>query len=273
MSGITTSGTHWWLVPALVLAVAACGDEPTGPDAIHLDRVSIFAKPGGKPGGGGKPSPSADIPLKVTFDHRAPGIRADDGGPDGDLAYEDKKDLVSAKIKDIGQFYFQTFDGKRKDDPARWVRVVVDEASVVEHEPDHLAAFKAALVAAGDSWPDFTSDVTIHTRNTDGGMYTMGVGTTLVDGGKIGFNDYGENSWEWRLLFDTRVVIDGVAVADGVGLCVTRDGIDEWTVAAEDGACGGDVDSVTELWRVQGGVFTHVADFNTPMHLTLERKD
>jgi hypothetical protein len=88
-----------------------------------------------------------------------------------------------------------------------------------------------------------------------------------VDGGKIAFNDHGEN-WELRLLFDTRVD----AVADGFGLCVRRDGPNKWTIAAEDdGPCGPLVDPITELWRVWDGDFIPVARFSSPMRLTLEK--
>ena len=133
-----------------------------------------------------------------------------------------------------------------------------------------LTVMKADLVSEGDTWPVFTSEVTIHTRDANGGLFMMGVGSTLVDGGKIGFNDYGDGgSWEWRLLFDTRV--DGTAT--DVGLCATHPDSDTWFLTADGAACGGAVDGVTELWRVQGGVFTHVADFDTPMHLTLTKRD
>ncbi|MGD2070807.1 MAG: hypothetical protein PVI57_19195 [Gemmatimonadota bacterium] len=71
----------------------------------------------------------------------------------------------------------------------------------------------------------FVSDVTLHTRDTDGGLYAMDGDSLLVDGGKIGFNDYGDGGrWEWRLLFDTRRDVDGDSVdePDHLGLCVTH---------------------------------------------------
>ncbi len=255
-----TGHRRWWLLAFLFAAVTACGEGPTGPADMGLDPVPAFAKPGGKPGGGGKPS--GDIPLTVVFADGADGIRSD-----GDPVYVHEVDFVSARIRTNGMFYFQAFDGKRRDPVLRGVEV--DLSSLVEEfSPSDLADFKADLVSAGDAWPVFTSEVTIHTRDANGGLFMMGVGSTLVDGGKIGFNDYGDGgSWEWRLLFDTRV--DGVAT--DVGLCATHPDSDTWFLTADGAACGGAVDAVTELWRVQGGVFTHVADFDTPMHLTLTR--
>lgn len=273
------------LLALLVLAVAACGEGPAGPEVADGRLVPELAKPEGNPGGNGKPEkPSGDIPLEVLFagclDGIPCGIRSDleAGGDYASDTYVDGEHFVSARIKTIGQFYFRSFAGKRKYDPVRGVRVVVDEDSVVAWNQDYLDDFKEDLVLAGDSWPDFTSDVTLHTRRYDGGMYTMAVDSTLVDGGKIGFNDYGDgDAWEWRLLFDTRVDTDGDGVADAadaVGLCVTHPDESTWHVTTDGADCGpegGGVDSVTELWRVQGGVFTHVADFRTPMHLTLTR--
>jgi hypothetical protein len=192
---------------------------------------------------------------------------------DGDPAYVHEQDFVSARIKSSGQFYFQAFAGKRKDPVLRGVTVELGSPlAIPEPSLPDLEDFAAEVGFMGEvesEWPPFTSDVTLHTRNTTGELLSMAVGSTLVDGGKIGFNDYGDSSWEWRILFDTRV--DGVP--NGVGLCVTREDADTWLVTADEGACGGQVDGATELWRIQGGVFTHVADFDTPMHLTLTRNE
>lgn len=272
------------------LAVMACNEQPTEPDGAALAPVSAFGKPDGKPGGGGKPGgDSGDIALTVVFTDEGTGIRSDSvrfgvEWPDARYTYVDGEDFVSAKIKSSGQFYFQAFagreTGKKRDPVLRGVTVDLSHQEGDLFSPDDLADFKADLAAAGDSWPVFTSDVTLHTRNTDGGMYTMEVGSTLVDGGKIGFNDYGNgDAWEWRLLFDTRVDTDGDGVADhpdGPGLCVIHPDdpddphADTWVVVAEDGACGGQVDGITELWR---GPSVHVADFHTPMHLTLKARN
>lgn len=252
---------RYWLMVLAVFAVAACDERPTGLAAGDPDLAPPFAKPIRKP-----QPPSPDYLLEVVFDDEVAGINSDGLG-----TYVHGTDLVSAVIRSNGMLYFQAFDGKKREKPARWVRVVVDESSMLVHESDHLAAFKDALEDAGDSWPDFTSDVTLHTRATDGGMYTMPVPSAFVDGGKIAFNDYGE-SWEWRLLFDARV--DGVA--DGPGLCITHPDAGTWHVMTDGTECGGEesgVDDVTQLWRVMGGEFIHVADFNTPMHLTVTRKD
>jgi hypothetical protein len=254
-----------WLVAASLLVVAACGEETTGPAAASPDLVQAFGKPSGeKPG-----KPSSDISLTVVFTDASYRIQSDLEAEPPSLhasdTYVHGEDFVSAQLKSSGQFYFQAFDGKKKDeaDPRRrWV--TVDLSSMVEEfSHSDLEAFQAAVAP---DWPKFTSDVTLHTRDYDGRIYALAEGQAVVDGGKIAFNDYGDgDAWEWRLLFDTRV--DGVA--DGIGLCVEWDGVNSWTVTAEDGACGGLVDGITELWRVQGGVFIHVADFNTPMRLTL----
>jgi len=240
-----------WLVALLVPAVTACAETPIAPDAADPGVVAVFKKPGG----GGPPT--GDIALEVTFADGADGIRSD-----GNPVYLHKQDFVSAIIRANGQLYFQTFAGKRRDAVLRGVTVDLSSPIEVFSAPDS-ADFAAAV---GPAWPVFTSDVTLHTRNTDGGLYTMVAGETLVDGGKIAFAGIGDESWEWRLLFDSRE--NANHVADGVGLCVTRDAAG-WHVTAEAGACGGAVDGVTELWRVQGSILTHVADFNTPMHLTL----
>ena len=247
-----------WLLALLVLTVTACGEEPTGPEAGDLDLVGALAKPGGKPGGGGKPA--GDIALDVVFADETDRIRSD-----GNLTYVHKQDFVSAIIRTNGMLYFQAFAGKRKDPVLRGVTVDLGSPKGAVLSPDDLLDFEADV---GPEWPVFTSDVTLHTRDANGGLHTMAVGSSIVDGGKIGFNDYGDGSWEWRLLFDSRV--DGVA--DRIGLCATHPDLDTWLVTADGEACAGEVDGVTELWRVQGSVFTHVADFNTPMHLTLTRR-
>lgn len=249
----------WWLSTLVLFAAMACDRGTTGPEAPDLGMVPAFAKGGGKPGGGGKPEPSSqDIPLKVVFEDGANGVLSDGLG-----AYYHGTDFVSAVIRDIGMLYFQTFTGKRKDPVLR--RVTVDLGSMLnEFSHSDLEDFQAAV---GPGWPVLTSDVTVHTRDVDGGMYSMAVGSTLVDGGKIVLKDPGGGDWEWRLLFDSRVS----GYYDGVGLCITHPDADRWLVTADTEACGGSVDGVTELWRVQGGVFIHVADFNTSMHLTLQR--
>jgi hypothetical protein len=250
-----TKANCWWLLALPVLAVTACGEGPIGPGDVDLDPAPSFAKPGGKPGGGGKPS--GDIPLSVTFADGTDGIRSD-----GDPVYVHGVDFVSARIRTNGMFYFQAFDGKRRDPVLRGVEVDLSSLAGEVRSPHDLADFQAAV---GDTLAlPFTSDVTLHTRDADGGMFTMEVDSTLVDGGKIGFNDYG--GWEWRLLFDTRAP---TGVATNVGLCATHPDENTWHLTADGAACGGSVDGVTELWRVVDGVFTHVADFNTPMHLTL----
>jgi len=248
--------TSPWSVAALAcLAVAGCTDGPTMLDASPDPELTVANAKGGK----GGPPKQSDYALEVIFADGTDGIRSD-----GNPAYVHGDQFVSAVIRTNGMLYFQTFKGKRRDPVLRGLKVDLSSQEAI-HSPDDLAEFAAEVGAA---WPVFTSDVTLHTRDTDGGLYTMADGT-LVDGGKIGFNDYGDGSWEWRLLFDNRV--GDPPVADGVGLCVTRAG-DTWTVTTDGGeACEG-VDSVTGLWRVQSGVFTHVADFNTPMHLTLTRQ-
>jgi len=257
-----------WVVAASLLVVAACGERPTGPEDAGLAPVAAFGKPSGeKPG-----KPSSDISLTVFFTDEGNRIRSDLEAPLSEFAsdtYVDGgEDFVSAQLKSSGQFYFQAFTGKKRDPVLRGVTVDLSHPTDDELSPSdlgNLADFKADLAAAGDEWPVFTSDVTLHTRDNDGVLPAMKEGEFFVDGGKIAFNDYGDgDAWEWRLLFDTRV--DGVA--DGIGLCVRREA-DYWTVTAQDGACGGDVDGITELWRVQDGVFTPVAKFHTPMHLTL----
>jgi len=252
---------YWFPLVLPALVVMACGEAPVGPEAGNLDLAPAFAK-GGEPGGGGKPEPpSADIPLEVVFEDVARGIRSDGLG-----SYVHGTGFVSAVIRDIGTLYFQTFIGRRKDPVLRGV--TVDLGSMVnEFSHSDLEDFQAAV---GPGWPVLTSNVTLHTRDADGGMYAMEEGSTLVDGGKIVLEDIGGGDWEWRLLFDRRVGT-GYDGLDRVGLCITHPDADTWLVTADAGACGGAVDGVTELWRVQGGVFTHVADFNTPMHLTLER--
>lgn len=259
--------TGWLLVALLLVGVAACSERPTGPEDADLAPVAAFGKPAGeKPG-----KPSSDIPLTVVFTDEGNGIRSDsvrfgEEWPDAWYIYVDGEDFVWAKIKSSGQFYFQAFSGKetgKKRDPVlRGVTVDLTEQVGDAMNQTYLDEFIATVGGFC-----FTSDVTLHTRDNDGVLPAMKEGDFFVDGGKIAFNDYGDgDAWEWRLLFDTRV--DGVA--DGVGLCVRREA-DYWTVTAEDGACGGLVDGDTELWRVQGGVFTPVARFHTPMHLTLTR--
>jgi hypothetical protein len=255
---------RWWLIVLAVFAVTACHERPTGPEAGDLVLEPTVAKVEKKP-----PPPSPDILLEVVFEDGTNGIRSDGLG-----SYVHGMDFVSAVIRDIGMLYFQAFAGKKRYDPARWVRVIVDESSMVVHESDHLIAFQLALEEAGDSWPDFTSDVTLHTRKTDDGMYSMAEKSTLLDAGKIGFKDYGNGDvWEWRLLFGARIETpEGGVDHYEDGLCITHPDAETWHVMTDRTECGGGaagVDHVTQLWRVQRGVFTHVADFNTPMHLTL----
>jgi hypothetical protein len=268
-----TKDTCWWLLVLLVFAVTACGEKPTGPEAADLEPVPVFAK-GGKPG-----APSGDIHLRVVFEDDETGIRSD-GYPE----YAHDSAFVSAVIRDNGMLYFQTFDGKQKDedDPERRdVEVDLGLAPPEVFSLDDLNAFKDALVEAGDQWPVFMSDVTLHTRSTDGGMYTMKVypevGSTLLDAGKIGFNDYGDASWEWRLLFGTRIETpEGGVDHYEEGFCITHPDEETWHVMTDGTECGEDgdgVDDVSELWRVVDGAFIHVADFHTPMHLTLTRKE
>jgi len=88
--------------------------------------------------------------------------------------------------------------------------------------------------------------------------------------GKIGFNDYGDASWEWRLLFGARIETpEGGVDHYEYGLCVTHPTENTWGVTTDGADCGAGFDGVAQLWRVVGGDFIHVADFNTPMHLTL----
>jgi hypothetical protein len=258
-SNMKTSTKSGWLLAALGLTVAACGEEPTRPEVADLDPVAAF----GKPGGGGKPAPSADIPLTVEFADGADRVRSD-----GDRFYVHKLEFVSAIIRTDGMLYFQTFDGKKKDPVLRGVTVDLSVPATV-FSPNDLTDFQADVAAAGDEWPVFTSDVTLHTRSLNGGM--IGMGATLLDAGKIGFNDYGGQSWEWRLLFGARIETpEGGVDHYEYGLCVTRDG-EGWIVTNQGNCESHTLDAVTELWRVLDGVFTHVADFTTPMHLTLSR--
>jgi hypothetical protein len=259
-----TKDRCWWLIAVLVFAVAACVERPTGPEEADLAPVAAFAKPS-NPG-----PPSADIPLKVSFADGTDRIRSD-----GDGDYVHKTALVSAVIGDgNGTLYFQAFDGKKKDEPIRGVEVDLGSQVAVYHQ-DYLDEFEADVIRVEteedesyDDWPVFTSDVTLHTRSLNGGMDAMGA--TLLDAGKIGFNDYGDETWEWRLLFGARVEIpEGVFDHFEEGLCVTREDGNNWTVANYGPDCA--FEGITELWRVVDGVFTHVADFNTPMHLKLTR--
>jgi hypothetical protein len=262
-----TKERRWWLLVLPLLAITACGEEPTGPEDTELVPVAVFGKPDGPPGGGKPQPPSEDILLRVVFEDVGTGIRSD-----GDPEYVDGEDFVSAVIRDNGMLYFQAFGGKKKDedDPARRdVEVELELPPWEVFEVDHLNSLKDALVEAGDSWPVFASDVTLHTRDASGGMYTMGVGTTLLDAGKIGFNDYG--NWEWRLLFGARIETpEGGVDHYEDGLCITHPDADTWVVRNYGEDCA--FDGVTQLWRVQDGDFIHVADFTTPMHLTLTRK-
>lgn len=264
----------WWLMVLLVLAVTACGERPTGPDVADLDPVAAFVKPDGKPGGGGKPDgDGGDIPLRVELNDGTDGIRSD-GYPE----YVHDSAFVSAVIRDNGMLYFQTFDGKRKDPVLRGVTVELgtplEAGSLTEDDLANLEAFADEVGFAGDvtqDWPPFTSDVTLHTRSLNGGMIDMGA--TLLDAGKIGFNDYGDVSWEWRLLFGERVETpEGGVDHYEEGLCVTHPTETTWEVTIDGADCGADFNGVAQLWRVVGGDFIHVADFNTPMHLTLTRK-
>ena len=251
----------WWLMVLLAFAVTACGEKPTGPETADLDPVAAFAKPPGTPGGGGKPAPEADIPLKVTIHEDAgEGILSDGQGD----YLDGGEDHVSAVIKTDGRLYFQTFDGKKKDPVLRGVTVDLSSPGPVFSQGD-LNDF---MVDVGADWPVFTSEVTLHTRDSSGGMYTMGVGTTLLDAGKIGFNDYGDASWEWRLLFGARIETpEGGVDHYEDGLCVTHGDDNTWVVRNYGVGCA--FEGVTQLWRVVGGDFIYVADFTTPMHLTL----
>ena len=262
-----TKNGCWWLMVLLVFAVTACGEKPTEPELAGPDPMAAFAKDRGKPGGGGKPS--GDIQLSVTIDgEEGNGILPDEGGP-----YIDKVDWVSAVIRDSnGMLYFQTFAGKRNQSALRGVAVKLgpplEAESLTDDDLANLKAFADEVGFTGDvtqDWPTFTSDVTLHTRSLNGGMIEMG--DRLLDAGKIAFNDYGDASWEWRLLFGARVETpEGGVDHYEEGLCVNRDG-DSWVVTNYGPDC--DFGGITELWRVVDGDFTHVADFSTPMHLTL----
>jgi len=267
----------WWLVVLLVFAVTACGGEPTEPEVAGPGPVGAFARKV-KP-----PPPSADVPLGVNIAGEPNVIRSDGLGDPETLPclhdYCDGDDFVSAVIKDSnGMLYFQTFAGKKRDEPLRGV--TVDLGSMVGQalSPDDFAEFRAEVIAVEteedenyDGWPVFTSDVTLHTRSLNGGMIDMGA--TLLDAGKIGFNDYGDSGWEWRLLFGARIETPERAVDHyEYGLCVTHPTGNTWGVTTDGADCGAGFNGVAQLWRVVGGDFTHVADFETPMHLTLAGK-
>jgi hypothetical protein len=260
----------------LVFAAAACGEKPTGPEAADLEPAAAFKKPEGvgKPGG--------DLPLTVVF--AEPG-GADKIHSDGGGEYVHGEDLVSAVIRDVGMLYFQAFDGKKKEIPIRGVAVNLGSGEVWEqtHFEDFVNEVERVERLEDPDytfWPDatFTSDVTLHTRKTEGGMYFMPSWeeSSLVDAGKIAFNDYGDASWEWRLLFGARIETpEGGVDHYEAGLCITHPDPGTWYVMTDGTKCGGDesgVDDVTELWRFVDGDFIHVADFTTPMHLTLTRK-
>jgi len=75
------------------------------------------------------------------------------------------------------------------------------------------------------------------TRSLNGGMIDMGA--PLLDAGKIGFNDYGDASWEWRLLFGARVETpEGGVDHYEYGLCVTHPTEAMWEVTTDGAACG-----------------------------------
>lgn len=270
-----TKNRCWWMLALPVIAVAACGGEPTEIGPAGPDAVGAFARKV-------KPSPpSADIPLGVTIAGEPNGIRSDGLGDPEDprclYDYCDGEDLVSAIIRDSnGMLYFQTFAGKKRDEPVRGV--TVDLGSMVGQalSPDDFAEFQAEVIAVEteededyDGWPVFTSDVTLHTRSLNGGMIDMG--PTLLDAGKIGFNDYGD--WEWRLLFGARIETpEGGVDHYDYGLCVTHPTEATWEVSTDGADCGAGFNGVAQLWRVVGGDFIHVADFRAPMHLSLTRK-
>jgi len=269
-----TKDTCWWLMVPLVIAVTACGEEPTEPELAGPDPVGAFARKV-KP-----PLPSADVPLGVAIAGEPNGILSDGLGDPEDPPclhdYCDGEDFVSAVIKDSnGMLYFQTFAGKKRDKPVRGLTVKLgpplETGSLTEEDVANLRAFAGEVGFTGDvtsDWPAFTSDVTLHTRSLNGGMIDMGA--TLLDAGKIGFNDYGEDSWEWRLLFGARVETpEGGVDHYEYGLCVTHPTETTWGVTTDGADCGAGFNGVAQLWRVVGGEFTHVADFNTPMHLTL----
>lgn len=271
-----TKDTGFWLMVLLVVTVTACGEKPTEPELAGPDPVGAFARKV-------KPPPlSSDIPLGVTIAGEPNGIRSDGlGDPETPPClndYCDGDDFVSAVIRDSnGMLYFQTFAGKKRYEPVRGV--TVDLGSMVGQpvSPDDFAEFQAEVIAVEteedenyDGWPVFTSDVTLHTRSLNGGMIDMAA--PLLDAGKIGFNDYGEESWEWRLLFGARVENeDGGVDHYEYGLCVTQTET-MWEVMTDGADCGAGFNGVAQLWRVVGGDFIHVADFETPMHLTLTRK-
>ena len=121
-----------WLIVLAVFAVTACHEKPTGPEVGDLALEPAFAK-AEKPGGGGKPAkPSPDIPLTVVFTDEGSNIRSDlvrlgDEWPFASDTYVDGEHLVSARLKSIGQFYFQAFSGKKKDPVRRGVTVDLSE--------------------------------------------------------------------------------------------------------------------------------------------------
>jgi hypothetical protein len=270
-----TKNRCWWMLALPVIAVTACGEKPTEPEVAGPDPVGAFGRKV-KP-----PPPSADIPLGVTIAGGPTGVLSDGLGDPEKLPclydYCDGDDYVSAVIRDSnGMLYFQTFAGKKRDEPVRGV--TVDLGSMVGQalEPDDFAEFQAEVIAVEteedenyDGWPVFTSDVTLHTRSLNGGLIDMGA--TLLDAGKIGFKDYGDASWEWRLLFGARVENeDGGVDHYEYGLCVTHLTETTWEVTTDGADCGAGFNGVAQLWRVVRGEFTHVADFNAPMQMTLE---
>lgn len=272
-----TKDRCWWMLALPVIAVTACGGEPTEPELAGPDPVGAFARKV-KP-----PPPSADIPLGVTIAGEPDGILTDGlGDPETPPClhdYCDGEDFVSAVIKDSnGMLYFQTFAGRKRDEPVRGLTVKLgpplEAGSLTKEDLANLKTFADEVGFVGPvtaDWPAFTSDVTLHTRSLNGGMIDMGA--TLLDAGKIGFNDYGDASWEWRLLFGARVENeDGGVDHYEYGLCVTHPTENTWGVTTDGADCGAGFIGVAQLWRVVRGKFTHVADFNTPMHLTLTGK-
>lgn len=250
------------LASALLL-VAACDTTPSEPGELS---PVVAAAPGngngGGPGGGGGDGGGANT---IQFaDRLGDGVYSDNGTP-----YEDGSQRVGLTLDSKGQMIFLTKEkGKTIE---RRLCHDVSSPQTVGSSAD-LQDFETEGSALG-SLSDLCANVRVQTKRHawGGSLLDMAVGQTDQAAGTIYLHEVGadnQDSWEWRLQFATDGDVMDAEGRLGEGLCITRDSETQWTVRVGGEVCGGAVDDVLELWRVNDGK-TFVASYVMPLEWVL----
>lgn len=268
------------LVAILLLVMTGCSDSP-GENVV--DPVASLGK-----GGGGKPggdAPSAGNVITTFTDAGGDAIRSDGAG--GYVTIKRKQE-VESNIGTSGQHGLKMEDGRAN----RRVCVVfptgADATIVSPADWNDLVTTSGGAVDLGQTYCDIT---TMHTRDHIEEDKLLGMDTdpataqddVQTSGGKLVLKRWdGEQSWQWRLLFDdSHTSINGGV--DSNGLCIRYNEDGTWVVGndpsiadtTEDPTRCDGVDDLVNLIRVTAGgpsqpaTYTHVATFRMPFSYTI----